>query len=152
MDLLQIELVKADPDPETLKLWLWITFSGIGLLLVVLGYFFRREISSKDSSFKNYDLKFQTYTEEQDKRWKEFTKEQSNQIGELKVMVSTVCSNVQSIATMVEVVKQLQADRDPRIEREIREHERRLNSHGQEIIYIKAKIEKNGFGKNGLPN
>lgn len=145
MEILQIKAIEANPELiETYKLVVWFLISFLGVMVVIIGFFFKREIFNKDTTFKSYDQKFKDYTEKQDLRWKEFTENQDKQINELKVMVSTVCSNVQNMTTMVEVVKQLQADRDPRIEHEIREHERRLNSHSQEIIYIKAKMEKKG--------
>jgi len=147
-----MELIKANPDPETLKMFLWIAGITIMLLLGVVGFFLRRELFGMKSLNTEYKQQWNAYAVQQDEKWKEFVEnqkeyhtQQHEQIHKLEVLINTVCSSVQEINTVVEVIKRLDEERNPRIEKQVYEHERKLVGFGQELVYIKAKIG-NGFG------
>ena len=151
-----MELVKANPDPETLKMFLWIAIGVITLLLTIVGFFLRRELFGMKSLNKQYKQEWDAYAESQSKKWKEFVSDQKEyhhqqheQICKLEILINTVCSSMQGINTIVEVIRRLDEERNPRIEKQVMEHERRLVSFGQELVYIKEKIG-NGFSKSIL--
>lgn len=154
-----MEFINANPDPETLKMFLWIAASLIALLLMIVGFFLRRELFNDNSSkgkqkegdknnTNEYVSKWNLYTEAQDEKWesfekrqKEYNHQQKEQIDKLESLINKTCESVRNIDKVVEVIKQLDDERNPRIEKQVLEHERRLNSHGHELTYIKAKIE-----------
>jgi len=153
-----MELVKANPDPETLKMFIWILVGVFTLSVTIIGFFLKRELKEVKIMKDQQKTELKSYTEAQDKKWsdfeirqKEYYTQQHAQIDKLETLVNTVCSSVQNINTIIEVLKRLDDERNPRIEKQVLEHERRLTSFGQELVYIKAKIG-NGFKENTLTN
>lgn len=138
-----MELQTINPELiETYKLLVWFLFGTTAILLSVVGYFLVREINQKDQSLKRYDAKFIAFTEAQEKRWKAFVDDQKERFDKLEGVINYVNTAVQNIDKLVTVREHLQAEHDPRVEKKLNEHDRQLISHGEELVYIKARLRK----------
>jgi cell shape-determining protein MreC len=114
-----IELAKATPDIETLKLVLWIATSIIGILLLIVGFYIRKSYSG-----------------------------QAEQFEKISEMVDTLSETVNSLKTVVEVIKRQQEERDPRTEIRLNEHSKRLSVLEKEYTKLDTVCRFNHPRKN----
>jgi hypothetical protein len=115
-----IDLVKANPDIETLKLTLWLAGAVISALFGVIIYF----IKSQDAVRKNEMVK-------------------------LNSIVETLVETVNSLRTIVEVVKSRQLGdgefchmKHDVIDRRLNEHSKRLDVVDNKVTRLETKLEK----------
>ncbi len=85
---------------ETLKLAIWIAGIVISLLLAVVVFFLRKQISVSE----------------------------------------TLTMAVNNLTTAVEVIKTQQSERDPRTEKRLNDHARRLKEHGERIVVVEDRL------------
>jgi hypothetical protein len=177
MELLQIKAIEANPELlETYKLLVWFLGVLLGFSVSVVIFFIKREVfpnkttrdekkeyeelknkKSDDQTGCDYKSDLEKYTELQNERWHDFEQRQQDfnndrkeQITTLENMIKEVCSNVQGINTVMEVIKRLDEERYPRLEKNFYELSRKVSSQGDELIYIKAYVRSklgNGFNK-----
>lgn len=99
-----IELAKANPDIETLKLMFWIAVSIIGLLIVIIGYF-----------FKNRDTVIKI------------------QMDKLFQITESIKMTVNNLNTIVEVIKIRQKSDEEFLKEKHEVYDRRLNDHAKRL-------------------
>jgi hypothetical protein len=175
MELLQVEFARADPESlETYKLLVWFLVSALGLAIVIIAFFLKREVfpskterdekkeyeelrnkKSEDKEEYDYEGGWKTYVKSQEEKWHNFEQrqqesnnERKEQIEKLENLIKDACLNIQGISTMVEVIRKLDGERYPRLEQKVLEIDRQVHGQAQELVYIRTKIGiNNGFGK-----
>ena len=118
MDLLQIELAKANPDIETLKLMFWIAVSIIGLLILIIAYFF--------------------------KNWYAIIKEQMEKLFQITESIKMTIGNLN---TIIEVIKIRQKSEEEFLkekhevyDRQLNDHSKRLDNQDNRIVRLETKM------------
>lgn len=111
-------------DIGTLKFILGISGVLIGFLLTVAGYFIKMK--------SGYDKKEREQIAE---KINDLACQQKEAIDKLSSVVETVSITVNNLRTIVEVIKEQQAEANPRTER-------RLNNHSKEIQDMKTRVAK----------
>lgn len=113
-------ITAANPDIETLKLTLWLAGVVISALFAVIIYFIR----SQDSTRKN-------------------------EMAKLNSIVETLVDTVNSLRTIVEVVKSRQMGdgefchmKHDVIDKRLNEHSKRLDTIDNRVTRVETKIEK----------
>jgi predicted RND superfamily exporter protein len=104
-------MVQANPDIETLKLTLWVAVGLIMLLIGVIAYLAKL----KDSNALA-------------------------QVEKLSTVVDTVQETVNSLKSVVEVIKTQFTEDRPRTERRLNEHAERIDKHAERLVKIETKL------------
>jgi hypothetical protein len=111
---MMIELSKANPDIETLKLTLWVAAGIITILLGIVAWFARNK-----------------------------GERANRQMEKLEVIVNSLSVTVSNLKTVVEVIREQQNERDPRTERRLNEHGKRLDEHETRIVKVETRCKIN---------
>lgn len=103
--------IPTNPDPEALKIVLYVAAVIITILLAIVGYFVRSQFSGE-----------------------------KGRIDKLTCVVETLKETVNTVKGIVDVIKKEQEERDPRTERRLNDHARKLSRHDKAIVRIETKL------------
>jgi len=144
-----MELVKANPDIETLKLVLWIAAGVIVLLITVVSTLISVYFTGQRKRIEDYKMKQDAQTKEFTVLVNEIKEKQDSQYAVMREVVDSMKDTVNELKTLVRILEDRQVgqgksciEKHQVIDHQIENIGNKVDEHETRITVIETKIEK----------